>query len=142
VELPGFNDVNRSDVDTLGLIAFHRREASQELVRVHFSGLIYLHSINDDVWTASSIMNMSLFQAICGDRHIPSVVVATSQWEIADPEISAKRFGELQDPKSVWQAYIAAGRQVCKVSDDTSRFSSLITEVLATNQRRTFSPQL
>jgi hypothetical protein len=61
------------------------REASQELVRVHFSGLICLNSINDDVRTASSIMNMSLFRAICGDRHLPNVVVATTQWEIADP---------------------------------------------------------
>jgi hypothetical protein len=101
------------------------------------------YSINDARMTGSSMSNMRLFRALCGDENLKKVVIATTKWEITDPEIGEQRFEELNDPspKGVWSAYIAEGAQVCKVKDNTANALALIGKLLAMN-RESFVPQI
>jgi GTPase SAR1 family protein len=141
LDTPGFDDTNRSDADILNSIADYMKEAGRE--GVHLSGLVYLHSINDVRVTGSSISNMRLFRALCGEDNLRKVIIATTKWEITDPDISRSRFEELKDtsPKGVWSAYVAEGTQICRVSDNAASASALIRKVLAMN-KKSFVPQI
>jgi hypothetical protein len=141
LDTPGFDDTYRSDADILNSIADYMKEAALE--RVHLSGLIYLHSIHDVRMTGSSMSNMRLFRALCGDENLKKVVIATTKWELTEPKVGDNRFEELKDsgPNGVWSAYIAEGAQVCKVKDNTASASALISKLLAIN-RKSFIPQI
>jgi GTPase SAR1 family protein len=141
LDTPGFEDTHRSDADILNSIADYMKEAGRE--GVYLSGLVYLHSISDVRMKGSSISNMRLFRALCGEDNLKKVIIATTKWEDTDPEISKQRFEELKDttPKGVWSAYVAEGTQICRVSDNTASATALIRKLLAMN-RQSFIPQI
>ncbi|KAI0458957.1 hypothetical protein F5B21DRAFT_511764 [Xylaria acuta] len=78
IDTPGFNDTNRSDIETLGVLASWLGASYGNGVRIH--GLIILHPISDNRVSGSSMRNIAMIKAICGFESYANVVIATTMW--------------------------------------------------------------
>lgn len=78
VDTPGFNDTNRSDIDTLMILATYLGASYANGVRIH--GLIMLHPISDNRMSGSSLRNIEMMKAICGFTFYDNLVIATTMW--------------------------------------------------------------
>lgn len=79
VDTPGFDDVQRSDVEILQEIVFWLSSANDN--GFFLNGIIYLQSIAAPRWTASSKRSLEIFKALCGTQNYSSVVLATTLWD-------------------------------------------------------------
>ncbi|CAN9277522.1 unnamed protein product [Alternaria alternata] len=84
VDTPGFDD-SRSEFDdaqTLNQIAGWLMVASKHKPPLTLSGIIYLHPMNEagGRMRGTAKNNLNMFQAMCGDEPMSSVVVATTMW--------------------------------------------------------------
>jgi hypothetical protein len=78
VNMPGFDDSHRSDVDILREIATWLGEAHSH--RVHLNGIIYLHRITDIRLMGSAMRNLRIFKQLCGEDGLRAAVFATTGW--------------------------------------------------------------
>jgi hypothetical protein len=81
VNMPGFDDTHRSDVDTLREIASWLGEAHSH--RVHLNGIIYLHWLWDIRVRGSA---MRLFKQLCGEDGLRAAVFATTRWDLVSKD--------------------------------------------------------
>ncbi|KAH7351273.1 P-loop containing nucleoside triphosphate hydrolase protein [Rhexocercosporidium sp. MPI-PUGE-AT-0058] len=116
VDTPGFDDTNRSDTDVLKDVAFFLSTVYSNKVRL--AGIIYLHRISDPRMGGSALKNLYMFQRLCGDRGLASVILATTMWQAletteAGREIGLQREQELQKPE-FWGSMIERGSKIVK----------------------------
>lgn len=74
VDTPRFDDTERSDSEVLKDVAFWLAAAYSKSVRL--AGIIYLHRIIDPRMQGSALKNLRMFQKLCGDGNLGSVVLA------------------------------------------------------------------
>ncbi|KAI0443046.1 hypothetical protein F4803DRAFT_335663 [Xylaria telfairii] len=88
IDTPGFNDTNRSDIETLGVLTSWLGASYGNGVRIH--GLIILHPISDNRVSGSSMRSIAMIKAICGFESYANVIIATTMWpaEPIDAEIA------------------------------------------------------
>ncbi|KAJ5470619.1 hypothetical protein N7530_007976 [Penicillium desertorum] len=78
IDTPGFNDTNRSDIDTLSVLATYLGASYANGVRIH--GILMLHPISDNRMTGSSMRNLEMMKAMCGFASYSNLVIATTMW--------------------------------------------------------------
>ncbi|KAH7010113.1 P-loop containing nucleoside triphosphate hydrolase protein, partial [Ilyonectria destructans] len=78
IDTPGFNDTNRSDIDTLGILAAYLGASYANGVRIH--GIILLHPISDNRISGSSLRNIEMLKAVCGFTSYDNLAIATTMW--------------------------------------------------------------
>lgn len=139
LDTPGFNDTNRSDSDILRSLAEWMRDAAEE--GMFFSGIIYLHSISDVRMTGSSMANIRMFRALCGDENFSKLVLATTKWENTKKEDAETRHTVLSSPDGYWSPFIAGGSKVRRLKNTKKSANALLEEVLGLN-RHTFAPRI
>ena len=76
--MPGFNDTNRRDIETLGVLAAYLGASYANGVRIH--GLIVLHPISDNRMTGSGLRNINMLKAMCNFTCYNNVAIATTMW--------------------------------------------------------------
>ncbi|KAF8850293.1 hypothetical protein BDZ45DRAFT_196964 [Acephala macrosclerotiorum] len=116
IDTPGFDDTNRSDTDVLKDIAFFLATVYSNKVKL--AGIIYLHRITDPRMGGSALKNLYMFQRLCGDRGLSSVVLATTMWSTLDSTESGKETGrqreqELRKPE-FWGSMTERGSEIVK----------------------------
>jgi hypothetical protein len=78
VDTPGFNDTDRSDTETLEVLASYLGASYANGVRIH--GIIYLHPITNNRMAGSGLRNIDMVKAMCGFSSYSSVALATTMW--------------------------------------------------------------
>ncbi|VUC35473.1 unnamed protein product [Clonostachys rosea] len=84
IDTPGFNDTNRSDIDTLSVLATYLGASYSNGVRI--SGLLMLHPISDNRVSGTNLRNIEMIEAMCGFDKYDHLAIATTMW----PEHSTK----------------------------------------------------
>lgn len=80
VDTPGFDDTNKKDVEVLREIASWLVVSANNDILL--SGLVYLHPMTDNRFRGSAMRNLYMFKKLCGERCLPSVVLATTMWDL------------------------------------------------------------
>ncbi|KAL4871499.1 P-loop containing nucleoside triphosphate hydrolase protein [Aspergillus spectabilis] len=78
IDCPGFNDTNRSDIETLGILASYLGASYAN--GVHIDGIIMLHPITDNRIGGSSMRNIEMMKKMCGFASYENLAVATTMW--------------------------------------------------------------
>ncbi|KAL2826698.1 hypothetical protein BDW59DRAFT_160889 [Aspergillus cavernicola] len=78
IDCPGFNDTNRSDIETLGILASYLGASYANSVRI--DGIIMLHPITDNRIGGSSMRNINMMKKMCGWASYENLAVATMMW--------------------------------------------------------------
>ncbi|KAI4675994.1 uncharacterized protein J4E84_009793 [Alternaria hordeiaustralica] len=121
VDTPGFDDTYRSDSEILREVALWLNKAHTEKLRL--AGIIFLQRISDVRVGGSGIKNIKMFQKLCGDGPLSSVVLATTMWDMASPNAAIERERELQEQPQLWKRMIDHGS--CVFRHDKGKSSAL-----------------
>jgi hypothetical protein len=129
VDTPGFDD-SRSEFDDaqiLNQIAGWLMLASKHNPPLTLSGIVYLHPINEPGgrMRGTARNNLNMFQAMCGDEPMSSVVVATTMWSKINESTGLDLQRQLSE--RYWNSMIDAGSKVIR-HDDTSGSALRIIE--------------
>lgn len=84
IDTPGFNDTNRSEIDTLSVLATYLGASYSNGVRI--SGLLLLHPISDNRVSGTNLRTIEMVEAMCGFDRYDNLAIATTMW----PEHSTK----------------------------------------------------
>ncbi|KAI4644074.1 uncharacterized protein J4E78_009657 [Alternaria triticimaculans] len=121
VDTPGFDDTYRSDSEILREVALWLNKAHTEKLRL--AGIIFLQRISDVRVGGSGIKNIKMFQKLCGDGPLSSVVLATTMWDMASPNAAIDRERELKEQPQLWKRMIDHGS--CVFRHDKGKSSAL-----------------
>ncbi|EAQ90639.1 hypothetical protein CHGG_02574 [Chaetomium globosum CBS 148.51] len=137
IDTPGFDDTSRSDTEILKEIAFFLAAIYSKKVRL--AGIVYLHRITDPRMQGSALKNLHMFQKLCGDRGLSSVVLATTMWKGLDAteegrQIGQQRSEDLQKPE-FWGVMIKRGSRIIKHDGSPESAKSIVGSLIdgATN---------
>ncbi|KAL3461860.1 hypothetical protein BJX64DRAFT_150083 [Aspergillus heterothallicus] len=78
IDTPGFNDTNRSDIETLEILASYLGASYANGVRIN--GIIFLHPITDNRVSGSSMRTMEMLKMICGWTSYKSMAITSTMW--------------------------------------------------------------
>jgi hypothetical protein len=137
IDTPGFDDTTRSDTDVLKDVAFFLSTIYTN--KVHLAGIIYLHRITDPRMQGSALKNLHMFQKLCGDRGLSSVILATTMWATLEAseegqEIGRKRELELQRPE-FWGTMIKRGSEIVKHEGTAESARTIISHLVEKDAR-------
>lgn len=110
IDTPGFNDTDRSDVETLRVIATYLSASYSRNVFIH--GIIYLHRIADNRMSGSSKHNVDMFKALCGYSTYSNVAIATTFWNQQERQTFEQREAELRDNSEFFGGIVAEGARL------------------------------
>ncbi|CAN9266982.1 unnamed protein product [Alternaria alternata] len=110
VDTPGFDDTYRTDSEILREVALWLNKAHSEKLRL--AGIIFLQRISDVRVGGSGIKNIRMFQKLCGDGPLASVVLATTMWDMATKDAAIQREKELKEQPQLWKKMIDHGSVV------------------------------
>ncbi|KAK4155080.1 hypothetical protein C8A00DRAFT_13861 [Chaetomidium leptoderma] len=132
IDTPGFDDTSRSDTEILKEIAFFLAAIYSK--RVRLAGLVYLHRISDPRMQGSALKNLHMFQKLCGDRGLASVVLATTMWKGLEAteegrQIGQQRSEDLQKPE-FWGAMIKRGSRIVRHDGSAESAKSIVGSLI------------
>ncbi|KAL5335573.1 P-loop containing nucleoside triphosphate hydrolase protein [Aspergillus crustosus] len=78
IDCPGFDDTNRSDIETLRSLGGYL--AASYANGVLIDGIILLHPITDNRIGGSSMRNIEMIKKMCGLDTCENLAVATTMW--------------------------------------------------------------
>lgn len=133
IDTPGFNDTSRSDVEIFKEIAFILGAIRKANVKV--AGIIYLHRISEPRITGSSLKTMRIFEALCGRRCFPNVVIVSTMWEGLSPEqylIAEEREKTLKEKEDFWGRMIKGGATITRHHGNASSARDILSRAAAT----------
>ncbi|EJD50953.1 hypothetical protein AURDEDRAFT_99786 [Auricularia subglabra TFB-10046 SS5] len=130
IDTPGFDDTNVDDVDILRQIANALELAYQE--KWQLAGIIYMHRILDNRIGGVSESNLHMFQSLCGENAMRSVVLCTSMWDrvrwsAKEERDAVAREQGLKD--GVWAGMLAKGATVGRF-DNTEESAAALVRLL------------
>jgi hypothetical protein len=138
IDTPGFDDTFRTDSDVLKDIAFWLNAAYQ--AKLELSGIVYLHPIDKNRMTGSAHKNLRMFQELCGDSSLGSVVLATTMWANVKLSDGESRENQLKTTREFWGGMIEHGSHAFRHTDDEQSAMSIISYIL--DQRTTMILQI
>lgn len=110
IDTPGFNDTNRSDVETLRVLATYLSASYAQNVFIH--GIIYLHPIANNRMSGSSKRNIDMFKALCGYSTYDNVAIATTFWNRQERRDFLQREAELRDDSAFFGGIVTDGARL------------------------------
>ena len=91
-------------------------------------GIIYLHNISQPRMLGSDRQNLEVFQDLCGNKVLSSVIIGITKSGDIPQEVSEKRCNELSS--TYWKGMIEAGATVYPLGNDTTSAQHLLTIIL------------
>lgn len=110
IDTPGFNDTNRSDAETLRVLATYLSASYAQNVFIH--GIVYMHPIADNRMSGSSKRNIDMFKALCGYSTYSNVAIATTFWNLQERPTFVQREAELRDDSAFFGGIVAEGARL------------------------------
>jgi hypothetical protein len=124
VDTPGFDDTYRSDSEILREVSLWLNKAHESELKL--TGIIFLQRISDVRVGGSGIRNIKMFQKLCGDETLASVVLATTMWDMTSEKAAIDREKELKQQPLLWKRMIDHGSQVYRHDKDKISATSII----------------
>ncbi|KAJ6013527.1 hypothetical protein N7540_008118 [Penicillium herquei] len=129
IDTPGFNDTNRVDLEILKSITTYLTYLQE--ADIQLAGIIYMQRITDRRMTGASFLNLQMFQAFCGEKYFPQVVLVTSMWNTIRDNNAAQqellsRERELAATPQFWGDMIAGGAKVKQFYSDRASALDII----------------
>ncbi|KAF8727253.1 hypothetical protein AX14_007450 [Amanita brunnescens Koide BX004] len=112
VDLPGFDDTNKSDSDLLGMIADFLFAEHQKGRKVN--GILYFHRISDVRVGGTWKRNFTMFKKLCGEDAFNNVAIVTTRWDQETKEVANRRLAELKDKPQLFKTVIDGGAEIFK----------------------------
>lgn len=110
IDTPGFDDTDRSDAETLSVLAAYLSASYAQNVFIH--GIVYLHNIAINRMGGSSTRNIDMFKALCGYSTYSNVAIATTFWNWQDRLTFLQREAELQNDSVFFGGIVAEGARL------------------------------
>jgi hypothetical protein len=129
VDTPGFDDTYRSDSEILGEVALWLNKAHASDLKL--AGIIFLQRISDVRVGGSGIKNIKMFQKLCGDETLASVVLATTMWDLAQGKAALNREEMLKKQPQLWKRMIDYGSQVFRHDQEKGSALKIIEYLIA-----------
>jgi hypothetical protein len=82
---------------------------------VNIATIVYLHRISDNRMTGSVLKNLEMFVALCGQKAMPNVIIATTMWGEVKKENGLRRESELK--REFWKDMVAGGCRTDRFED-------------------------
>ncbi|KAI1365559.1 hypothetical protein F5Y08DRAFT_303503 [Xylaria arbuscula] len=99
IDTPGFDDIDREDVDILTAVSHYLSVSYANNVSVN--GVLYLHRISDTRIGSSTRRNLGMLKALCGNDAFENVAIVTTMWSsnhsVIEHDKQCSREQELQD---------------------------------------------
>jgi hypothetical protein len=124
IDTPGFNDKKRSDTELLESIVDYIHRHNFNIIAV-----IYLHRVTERKLTGSTMLNLRLLRAICGEHYFRDLVLATTMWSTVPAEemnSTIEREVQLNTSGAFWDDMLAKGAQYIRW-DETRRMNDAKT---------------
>jgi rubrerythrin len=126
VDTPGFDDTNLSDTEVLTRLANWLKYTYDEDTLL--SGLIYLHPLTEGRMYGASVKNITMFQKLCGEKNLGSVILGTTMWERVPNDQGEAREKELKE--TFWKEMLDNGSSVERVGNDDRSTQSSVNKLL------------
>ncbi|KAJ7922185.1 P-loop containing nucleoside triphosphate hydrolase protein [Mycena leptocephala] len=105
IDMPGFDDANKSDADILQMIAdFFTAE--------WLSGIMYFHRISDVKMGGASKRNFTMFKKLCGEDAFENVAIVTTRWDEEDKAVGEARLAELRAKPQLYKSVLDGGVEI------------------------------
>lgn len=121
IDTPGFNDTNRSDTDTLSVLATYLGASYSNGVRIH--GILMLHPISDNRMSGSTMRNLDMMKAMCGFASYSNLAIATTMWS-AGSALCEQREAQLISDERFFGGLLARGAKLFR-HNEKGRLDSL-----------------
>lgn len=118
IDTPGFDDTNRSDVDTLKTITSYLSTSFANGVRIN--GIIYLHRISDNRISGTGLRNLRMFRELSGSNAWPNTVIGTTMWAASEYAQDEARERELAGDVNYFGDLLSHGAKLFRVADHGS----------------------
>ncbi|OAX39966.1 hypothetical protein K503DRAFT_799234 [Rhizopogon vinicolor AM-OR11-026] len=112
IDIPGFDDMTRSDTDILSMIAAYLSRTYEHGARL--AGVIYMHRISDLRMSGTSKRNFRIFRELCGESSLRNVLIVTNMWSEVKREIEEAREAELRSKDEFFKPVIEKGAQLLR----------------------------
>ncbi|KAF9450903.1 hypothetical protein P691DRAFT_423575 [Macrolepiota fuliginosa MF-IS2] len=133
VDLPGFDDVNRNDLEILYVTSEWLRRTYQNKIRL--TGILYMHRITDSRMGVTSLKSLRFLGEICGDAAMTQVTLVTTMWDrLQGTEVGESREGELR--KYFWKTMLDKGSQMGRFSNTNESGKAIVDGVILRTSKR------
>ncbi|THV66967.1 hypothetical protein D6D28_07883 [Aureobasidium pullulans] len=132
IDTPGFDDTNHGNTVVLSNVANFLAQVYNKKVRL--SGIVYLHRINDNRMTGSSMKTLDLFKQLCGDDAFEHIVLATTMWNNVARETGKQREKDLKENDRYWGLMWQKGSTIIR-HDSKESAMKIVEELLKRNSR-------
>ncbi|KAF9489933.1 hypothetical protein BDN71DRAFT_249535 [Pleurotus eryngii] len=125
VDIPGFDDTRKSEVEILEMIAVWVKQMHEQNVKL--AGILYFHRITDGK-KAGVMKNLHIFQKLCGSEALRNTILTTTMWDGAD-----RTFGEMEEMNLVqgcWKSMMIQGAKTMRYWNTKESAWDIIDNVL------------
>ncbi|PVF93007.1 P-loop containing nucleoside triphosphate hydrolase protein [Serendipita vermifera] len=135
IDTPGFDDTNTSDFDILDEIAEYMAKTYKK--KRLLDGILYFHSIADRRMGGIAVRNLRLFESLCGEDPLKSVMVVTNMWGLLpNMELGVARESELREDPLFFGQVLGAGATLVRHTDTTPSSHKIISSLLEQGDKR------
>ncbi|KAH6664838.1 hypothetical protein B0J14DRAFT_493082 [Halenospora varia] len=129
VDLPGFDDTHKSDVEVLSLIS--ELVSTQYHIGMKLWGVIFLHPITDIRFQGSTGKVLSMFQGLVGEEALQNVVLATTHWgSVKDEDMPAALAREYQLRNNYWRDMLDNNAMMAKFEGTKASAEGIIAQLI------------
>ncbi|ORX97294.1 P-loop containing nucleoside triphosphate hydrolase protein [Clohesyomyces aquaticus] len=142
IDTPGFDDTERSDVDTLHEIAYWLSAAYENGIRI--SGLIYLHRVTNTRLQGAAFRSLNVFKRICGSENYCGIILATTRWDELKPEqigLASSRHRDLCENNQYWGDILEAGGRAVALSAARIDAMKILEHIVGKERKMTLAFQ-
>jgi len=141
IDTPGFNDQKRPDTELLKSIVDYIRQQ-----RFGITTVIYLHRITERKLTGSTILNLRVLRAVCGEHYLQNIVLATSMWATIpaqEMDDTVKREVQFNTSPAFWADMLEKGAKYFRW-DETESIDGANTagQIVMSCEKRRDTPKL
>ncbi|KAJ2915301.1 hypothetical protein MD484_g5092, partial [Candolleomyces efflorescens] len=129
VDTPSFDHTDEGEFEILRRISMWLADVYRRGVKI--TGLIYLHSIDHNRISGSSLLSHDIFRSICGPGALNNVVIATTQWDTIPTRNKSAGPSREKDIKEFWRDTLEQGAAYMRVEvpeDDPRRDTQRIID--------------
>ena len=102
--------------------------------RIILSGIIQFCSIADAKMRGTPLMNMKIFEQLCGPDALKNVIITTTFWDQVNTDIGLKREAQLKS--EFWAGMIAQGCRVARLKPRKCETAWEIIDMFDSNASR------
>ncbi|KAJ3917550.1 P-loop containing nucleoside triphosphate hydrolase protein [Lentinula edodes] len=129
IDVPGFDDTNKSDADILKMIADFL--ASEYKAGRRLSGIMYLHRISDVRMGGASKRNFAMFEKLCGQDAFSNVAIVTTRWDQEEEAVAKARLEELKTKPQLYKPILDGGGAIFRHERTRESANAILSHLVA-----------